>query len=210
VAHNRLPDSLLVLGVLTLESIGHQVLVDEDLRVESVLVFELLDLDIVTFWLDPGRRNLVACVNGLDMLVFVASVNGIEIGKKNDRWWKLETQQGRRALMSFRPHCSDCTYECQLPIATVATISQAHTCRQPNASRDNVEVTESSESASSFAIPIASSRISPCLGLWRRLEDQIGGGIRQVKYDQHRSPSQYTTRSAFGERGGGKMRRLAV
>jgi hypothetical protein len=65
VAHNCLPDSLLVLGVLTLEGIGHQVLVDEDLRVESVLLLELLDFDIVAFWLDPGRRHLDMCVNGL-------------------------------------------------------------------------------------------------------------------------------------------------
>jgi hypothetical protein len=86
VAQNCLPDSLLVLGVFTLEGIGHQVLVDEDLRVESVLFLELLDFDIVALWLDPGRRHLFVCVNRLDVLVFFASVNAVEVGERNDRW----------------------------------------------------------------------------------------------------------------------------
>jgi hypothetical protein len=70
VAHNRLPDSLLVLGVFTLEGVGHQVLVDEDLRVESILLLELLDFDIVALWLDPGRRHLVVCINNSSVLLF--------------------------------------------------------------------------------------------------------------------------------------------
>ena len=49
-----LPESLAVLGILTLKGIEHQVLVDENLRVESVLLLQLLDFDIVTFWLDPS------------------------------------------------------------------------------------------------------------------------------------------------------------
>ena len=61
VGLDSLPESLAVLGIFTLEGIGHQVLVDEDLRVESILLFELLDLDIVVFGLDPGRRHLVVC-----------------------------------------------------------------------------------------------------------------------------------------------------
>lgn len=65
VALDGLPQSLAVLGVFTLESIGHQVLVDEDFRVESVLLFELLDADIVVLCLDPGRRHLAVCVNGI-------------------------------------------------------------------------------------------------------------------------------------------------
>jgi hypothetical protein len=64
VAHNRL------LGVFTLEGVGHQVLVDEDLRVESILLLELLDFDIVALWLDPGRRHLVVCINNSSVLLF--------------------------------------------------------------------------------------------------------------------------------------------
>jgi hypothetical protein len=60
-----LPESLAVLGVFTLKGIDHQVLVDEDLGVESVFLLQLLDFDIVTLWLDPSRRHLGVCVNGL-------------------------------------------------------------------------------------------------------------------------------------------------
>lgn len=65
VALDGLPESLAVLGVFTLKGIGHQIFVDEDFRVESILLLELLDPDIVVFWLDPSRRHLAVCVNGL-------------------------------------------------------------------------------------------------------------------------------------------------
>jgi hypothetical protein len=59
-----LPQGLIMFSVFTLEGIGHQVLVDKDLGVESVFLFQLLDFDIVTLWLDPSRRHLVVCVDG--------------------------------------------------------------------------------------------------------------------------------------------------
>ena len=67
-----LPESLAVLGILALEGIEHQVLVDEDFGVESVLFLQLLDFDIVTLWLDPSRRHLAVCVNGLCVMVMVS------------------------------------------------------------------------------------------------------------------------------------------
>jgi hypothetical protein len=39
--------------------------------VESVLLLQLLDFDIVTLWLDPSRRHLAVCVNGLCVMVMV-------------------------------------------------------------------------------------------------------------------------------------------
>lgn len=69
VTLDGLPDSLAVLGVFALESIAHQVLVDENLGVESIFLLELLDFDIAVLWLDPGRRHLAVCVNGIRVLI---------------------------------------------------------------------------------------------------------------------------------------------
>ena len=44
---DSLPESLIVLGIFALKGIDHQVLVNENLGVESVLLLQLLDLDIV-------------------------------------------------------------------------------------------------------------------------------------------------------------------
>jgi hypothetical protein len=71
VSLDCLPESLTVLGVFTLEGIDHQVFVDENLGVESVLLLQLLDFDIVTLWLDPSRRHLAVCVNGLCTMVVI-------------------------------------------------------------------------------------------------------------------------------------------
>jgi hypothetical protein len=58
VAYNSLPYCLVVLGVFTLEGICHQILVDKDLRMEGVLLLELLNIDIIMLrGLDPGRRH---------------------------------------------------------------------------------------------------------------------------------------------------------
>jgi hypothetical protein len=105
VAHNCLADSLL--GVLALKGIGHQVLVDEGLRVESILFLELLDFDIVALWLDSSRRHLVVCINGSSVLVLfmcVSMVLRLGIGTIGG---ELGKQQRKQALMSFGLRCSD-------------------------------------------------------------------------------------------------------
>lgn len=57
VSLSSLPDCLLVLGIFALEGIGHEVLVDEDLGVESVFLLEGLDVDILALRLDAGGRH---------------------------------------------------------------------------------------------------------------------------------------------------------
>jgi hypothetical protein len=118
-----------VLGILTLEGIDHQVLVDEDLGVESVLLLQLLDLDIVTFWLDTSRRHLAVCVNGVCVTVMPCSVctNGLDVVQVCASQWlearkgggsvvRLEDSRGGSGLMSLGCIAvSECTYECQLP-----------------------------------------------------------------------------------------------
>lgn len=63
VALHSLPHGLLVLGVLTLERIAHEVLVDQDFRVKSVLLLKSLDVDIVALVV-AGLRHVgaVSCV----------------------------------------------------------------------------------------------------------------------------------------------------
>ena len=59
MAYHRLPYCLVVFGVFTLEGIGHEILVDKNLRMKGIFLLELLDVDIVLFRrLNPGRRHL--------------------------------------------------------------------------------------------------------------------------------------------------------
>jgi len=102
-----------MLSVFTLEGIGHQVFVDEDLGVESVLLLELLDFDIVTFRLDPSRRHLDVCVNGLcgsTVCLCVSGLNALRIcvcvnvwieQKANDRWCVWKHNRGEVRFMSL-------------------------------------------------------------------------------------------------------------
>jgi hypothetical protein len=95
VTLDGLPQGLLVLRILALEGISHQILVDEDLRVEGDLFLELLlDFDIVLLGLDPSRRHFGVSVDGL-------WVSMVDCGENNDRWWKSGRLQGKRALLSL-------------------------------------------------------------------------------------------------------------
>lgn len=138
VGLDSLPESLAVLGILTLEGIEHQVLVDEDLGVESVLLLQLFDADIVALWLDPSRRHLAVCVNGLcDDGVLSVCLNGLDVlkacvsmvgGTKEGRSVvRLQHSRGGSELMSLGCIAvSECTYECQLPLATINQPAHPH------------------------------------------------------------------------------------
>jgi len=122
VGLDSLPESLAVLGILTLEGIEHQVLVDEDLGVESVLLLQLFDADIVALWLDPSRRHLAVCVNGLcDGDGLSVCLNGLDVsrvcvsmvgGTKEGRSVvRLQHSRGGSELMSLGcTAVSECTY----------------------------------------------------------------------------------------------------
>ena len=130
VGLDSLPESLIVLGIFALKGIDHQVLVNENLGVESVLLLQLLDLDIVTLGLDAGRRHLAVCVNGslcdgdalsvctngLDVVRVCVVGQWLEEEKGGDLVVRLEEHRGESGLMSLGCIAvSECTYECQLP-----------------------------------------------------------------------------------------------
>lgn len=153
VGLDSLPESLAVLGILTLEGIEHQVLVDEDLGVESVLLLQLFDADIVALWLDPSRRHLAVCVNGLcDGDGLSVCLNGLDVsrvcvsmvgGTKEGRSVvRLQHSRGGSELMSLGCIAvSECTYECQLPLATIN--QPAHPHPDSRTPRDRQERTQS-------------------------------------------------------------------
>ena len=165
VGLDSLPESLIVLGIFALKGIDHQVLVNENLGVESVLLLQLLDLDIVTLGLDAGRRHLAVCVNGslcdgdalsvctngLDVVRVCVVCQWLEEGKGGGLVVRLEKCRGESGLMSLGCIAvSECTYECQLPHATINQPTHPHP--ESRAPRDKGECT--SQEASSFAIPI--------------------------------------------------------
>ena len=139
VGLDSLPESLIVLGIFALKGIDHQVLVNENLGVESVLLLQLLDLDIVTLWLDPSRRHLAVCVNGLCVMVmFCLCVPMVWMCRVSVRQWLVERKRersvvrlenSRRGSGLISLGCiavSECTYECQLPLATVSQPPHPH------------------------------------------------------------------------------------
>lgn len=58
VALDGLANGLLVFGIFTLEGVAHEILVDQDIGVESVLLLEGLHFDIIALRFDAGRRHL--------------------------------------------------------------------------------------------------------------------------------------------------------